>query len=130
MPPIRMSWALVVVLVAALPAAPVTASASPQQRLRVGGAVKAPKKIKDVAPVYPEDARAAKAEGVVVIETVIATDGTVHEATVLRGVPQLDKAALDAVVQWRYTPTLLNGEPVELVMTVTITFALKKNDAP
>jgi protein TonB len=45
-------------------------------------------------------------------------------------VPQLDKAALDAVVQWRYTPTLLNGEPVELVMTVTITFALKKNDAP
>jgi protein TonB len=113
-------------LVASLVAAPVVSAAAPQQApVRVGGDIKEPKKIKDVKPVYPPDAQAAGIQGIVILETIIAKDGTVNEAKILRGVPELDKAALDAVIQWRYTPTLLNGDPVEVVMTVTVTFSLK-----
>jgi protein TonB len=94
-------------------------------RVRVGADVKEPKKLKDVAPVYPEDAKAAGVQGVVIIEAVIGTDGKILEAKVLRPVPMLEKAALEAVQQWEYTPTLLNGEPVELIMTITVNFVLK-----
>lgn len=113
---------LALALSVAVPA--VSASGDQQQRIRVGGNIKEPKKIKDVKPVYPEDAKNAGIQGIVILETIIGTDGSVQEAKILRGVPQLDKAALDAVIQWRYTPTLLNGEPVEVVMTVTVTFSL------
>jgi protein TonB len=102
----------------------VSASRDQEKRVRVGGDIKEPKKIKDVKPVYPEDAKNAGIQGIVILETIIGTDGSVQEAKVLRSVTQLDKAALDAVIQWRYTPTLLNGEPVEVVMTVTVTFSL------
>jgi periplasmic protein TonB len=102
----------------------VSASSDQEKRVRVGGDIKEPKKIKDVKPVYPEDAKNAGIQGIVILETIIGTDGSVQEAKVLRSVTQLDKAALDAVIQWRYTPTLLNGEPVEVVMTVTVTFSL------
>jgi protein TonB len=112
-------------------AAPAAVSAFQQQGpkrppVRVGGDIKEPKKIKDVKPVYPEEAQRAGVQGIVIIETVIGTDGTVQEARVLRPVPMLDKAALDAVMQWRYTPTLLNGEPVEVILTVTVTFTLNE----
>ena len=116
----------ILVLTAFVAAPVVAASVDPQQRVRVGGDIKEPKKIKDVKPVYPEDAQAAGIQGIVILETIIGTDGSVQEGKILRGVPQLDKAALDAVMQWRYTPTLLNGEPVELVMTVTVTFTLNR----
>ena len=96
-----------------------------QQRVRVGGDIKEPKKIKDVKPVYPEAAKAAGVQGIVIIEAIIGTDGTVNEAKVLRPVPELEKAAIDAVMQWKYTPTLLNGEAVEVIMTVTVTFTLQ-----
>ena len=102
----------------------VSASGNQEKRIRVGGEIKEPKKIKDVKPVYPEDAEKAGIQGIVILETIIGTDGSVQEAKILRGVAQLDKAALDAVIQWRYTPTLLNGEPVEIVMTVTVSFKL------
>ena len=104
----------------------VVASDAQQKRIRVGGDVKEPKKIKHVAPVYPEDAQKAKVQGIVILETIIGTDGTIQEAKILRGVPMLDKAALDAVMLWQYTPTLLNGEPVEVIMTVTVTFTLNE----
>lgn len=121
----RFVRATAVFLVAAFVVAPVVQAAADQkQRVRVGGDIKEPKKIKDVKPVYPEDAKNAGIQGIVILETVIGTDGTVQEAKILRPVPQLDKAALDAVMQWRYTPTLLNGEPVEVIMTVTVTFTL------
>lgn len=107
----------------------VASSASAQQRVRVGSDVKEPKKIKDVRPVYPEDAKAAGVQGIVIIEALIGTDGAVKEAKVLRSVAMLDAAALEAVIQWRYTPTLLNGEAVELVMTVTVTFTLSEPTA-
>ena len=96
--------------------------------VRVGGDIKEPKKIKDVKPVYPEEAQKAGIEGIVIIEAIIGTDGNVNEAKVLRPVPLLERAALDAVMQWKYTPTLLNGQPVEVIMTVTVTFSLKAPD--
>ena len=100
-------------------------AAGQQAPVRVGGSVKEPKKLKDVVPVYPEDAKAAGVQGVVILETTIGTDGKVSEVRVLRSVPMLDEAALEAVRKWEYTPTLLNGEPVSVLMTVTVSFVLK-----
>ena len=93
--------------------------------IRVGGKIKAPTKIKDVTPVYPAAAKSAHVAGVVIVEATIAGDGKVIDAKVLRSVPMLDQAALDAVRQWEYTPTLLNGAPVPVVITVTINFKLQ-----
>lgn len=93
--------------------------------LRVGGTIGPPTKVYDVKPIYPAEALAAKVSGVVIIETTIAPDGAVSDARLLRSVPLLDQAALDAVRQWRYTPTLLNGEPVPIVMTCTVNFTLQ-----
>ncbi len=90
--------------------------------LRVGGDINAPKKIKDVKPEYPPVAREAGVAGVVIIETRIGTDGFVEEAHVLKSIPLLDQAALDAVKQWQFEPTLMNGQPVSIIMTVTINF--------
>ena len=75
-------------------------------------------------PVYPEVARAAKIEGIVILEATIDERGVVTDARVLRSVPLLDAAALTALKQWRYTPTLLNGVPVRVLMTVTFRFSL------
>lgn len=92
---------------------------------RVGGNIKEPAKVHDVRPVYPAIAVAAKIEGFVIIEATIGRDGTVIDARVLRSVPLLDRAALDAVRQWRFTPTLLNGSPVPIYLTVTVNFTLR-----
>ena len=91
--------------------------------LRVGGNVKAPVKVRDVKPVYPPVAREAGVAGVVIIEARIGTDGAVEEAHVLKSIPLLDQAALDAVKQWQFVPTLMNGAPVPIMMTLTINFA-------
>ena len=93
--------------------------------IRPGSGIEAPVKTRNILPVYPEGARTARLEGVVIIEAIIARDGTVRDARVLRSIPLLDAAALDAVRQWRYQPTRLNGVPVEVVMTVTVTFTLR-----
>jgi protein TonB len=95
------------------------------RRLRVGGAVRAPMKLVDVKPVYPDDARAAGIQGVIVLDIVIGEDGSVIEARVLRSIPELDQAAIDAVGQWKFESTLLNGEPVEIEMNVTVNFTLR-----
>ena len=92
--------------------------------LRVGGVIKAPKKIVNVAPIYPQEAMDAKVQGVVVIETVIDEAGAVKEAWVVQSVPMLDQAALDAVRQWRYEPTLMNGAPRPIQCAVTVNFTL------
>ncbi len=96
-----------------------------RQPLRVGGTIGPPKKIVDVAPVYPDAAKDAGVSGVVIIEATVDTEGRVQDARVLRSIPLLDNAALDAVTQWRYTPTWLNGEPVPVTMTMTINFTLQ-----
>jgi protein TonB len=90
--------------------------------VRVGGKIKPPTKIKDVQPVYPAIAQSAHVQGAVIIEATIGPDGKVIDAKVVRSVPMLDQAALDAVQQWEYSPTLLNGVPVPVVITVTINF--------
>jgi protein TonB len=82
-------------------------------------------KVADVAPAYPPIARAARVEGIVILEAVIGEDGAVRDVRVLRSIPLLDAAATEAVRQWRFTPTLLNGQPVPVVMTVTVAFRLR-----
>jgi len=84
-----------------------------------------PVRVRDVAPIYPEVARLAHIGGTVIVEAIIGVNGDVTDARVLRSMPMLDQAAVDAVRQWKYTPTLLNGVPVPVVMTVTVTFALR-----
>jgi protein TonB len=97
----------------------------PAAPVRVGGNIQAPQKVHNVNPTYPSIAQSARVQGVVIIEAIIGPDGAVQEARVLRSIPLLDAAALDAVRQWRYTPTLLNGVPVPVIMTVTVNFTLQ-----
>jgi periplasmic protein TonB len=93
--------------------------------LRVGGAIQPPRKIRNAVPIYPPAARAAKIGGIVIVDATIAKSGIVKNATILRGHPLLNQAALDAVTQWMFSPTRLNGEPVDVVMSVTVNFALQ-----
>jgi protein TonB len=94
--------------------------------IRVGGSIRQPRKIHDVSPVYPTLAIAARREGIVILEAEIGEDGCVRNTRLLRSIPLLDEAAMEAVRQWRFTPTLLNGEPVPVVMTVTVAFTLTR----
>ena len=93
--------------------------------MRVGGTIKAPTKVRNVNPVYPQDALDAKVQGVVIMEARIERDGTVSRARVLKSIPMLDDAAVEAVRQWQFTPTMMNGEPVPIMMTVTVNFTLQ-----
>ena len=93
--------------------------------LRVGGNIAPPTKIKDVRPVYPAEALDARIQGVVIVEATIDREGRVSDAKVLRSIPQLDEAALTAVRQWEFAPTLLNGAPVPVIMTVTVNFTVQ-----
>jgi protein TonB len=97
----------------------------PPAPVRVGGNIKPPTKTKDVRPTYPAIAQSARVQGVVIVEATIGPDGHVAEAKVLRSIPLLDAAALDAVKQWQFTPTLLNGTAVPVIMTVTVNFTLQ-----
>jgi len=93
--------------------------------VRVGGNMRPPVKVRDVRPVYPADARDAKVQGVVIIEATIDTLGNVERTRVLRAVPTLERAAIEAVEQWKFQPTLMNGVPVPVIMTVTVNFTLQ-----
>ena len=95
----------------------------PQAPVRVGGSIKAPARLGYVAPVYPDEAQRANVQGVVIIDATIDKDGNVSDVRILRSIPLLDRAAVDAVRQWKYEPTLLNGMPVPVIMTVTVRFA-------
>jgi TonB family protein len=101
-------------------------SEAPRSPARVGSQVAEPKKLKHVAPRYPEDARRAGLTQAVVLECVIDPRGAVSRVDVLDGVPPLTDAALSAVRQWRYTPTLLDGVAVPVIMTVTVNFKLSE----
>ena len=92
------------------------------QPVRVGGNIRGPQKIKDAPGVMPEAARHAGVFGMVILEITIGPDGAVQQAKVLRSIPLLDEAAIAAVKQWVYEPTLLNGVPVPVIMTVTVNF--------
>jgi protein TonB len=102
---------------------PASAPAAPI-RVMIGGRVKEAVVIHRVEPVYPDLARRARISGEVRLEGVIGTDGRIRELQVLSGNPLLTKAALDAVSQWLYRPTTLNGDPVEVIAPITVTFRL------
>lgn len=95
--------------------------------VRVGGNIRPPTKTKDVRPVYPVSMREAGREGRVPLEAIIGRDGTVLSVRVATAQvhPDFAQAAIDAVKQWLFTPTMLNGKPVEVVMTVTVEFELE-----
>jgi TonB family protein len=97
----------------------------PLKALRVGGKVREPQKLRYVPPAYPDPAKEARVQGVVILEATISPEGKVTDVKILRGIPLLDEAAIEAVRQWVYTPTLLNGEPVPVIMTVTVNFRLQ-----
>lgn len=93
--------------------------------LRIGGKMPPPVKVHNVNPAYPEDAQAAGVQGVVMLELIINAEGDVEDARLLKSVPQLDEAALEAVRQWKFMPTLMNGAPVAVLAVVTVNFSLK-----
>jgi protein TonB len=113
----------VVVLGPTLPIPPPPPVTKP---IPTGGDIRPPAKTKHVPPMYPQIARANGVQGTVILEAVISETGRVRDVRVLRSIPLLDNAAIDAVRQWQFTPTLLNGHPVPIVMTVTVSFELKR----
>ncbi len=105
-------------------APPPAAPPPPSQPVPVGGKVAPPAKVRGADPVYPAIAQAARVQGLVILQAVIGEDGRVRDVRVMKSIPLLDQAAVDAVRQWEYSPTLLNGVPVPVVMTVTVRFNL------
>jgi protein TonB len=97
---------------------------TPQKPIRVSGGVQQAKLLNRPEPIYPPIARQARIQGVVQLEAVISRDGTIQNLRVLSGHPLLVQAALQAVQQWRYQPTLLSGEPVEVITTIDVIFRL------
>jgi TonB family protein len=102
------------------PAPPTT----PKEPVRVGGGIAEPAKLRHVPPVYPPEAIQARIQGVVILECTISAEGEVVRVDVRRGVALLNEPAIEAVKQWRYAPTILNGVPVPVKMTVTVNFKL------
>ncbi len=96
------------------------------KRIRVGGNVQATNIIKKVTPTYPEAAKAARIQGLVRLNVTISAQGKVEDVQVEEGDPQLTDAAVAAVRQWEYRPTLLNGEPIAVVTTVDVNFTLSQ----
>lgn len=99
-----------------------TSPPAPGAPVRVGGIIKTPLKIHDAAPVVPPVALQAGIRGVVILEIIIGTDGSVSDVKVLRSIPLLDQAAIAAARQWRYETTYLNGAPVPVIMTAPVDF--------
>jgi protein TonB len=97
----------------------------PSGPVRVADLPVTPRKIGDARPIYPEIARVARKEGTVIMEAVLDTTGRVTQLRVIQSVPLLDQAAVDAVKQWRYTPSLYGGRPVSVLMTITVRFTLQ-----
>lgn len=106
------------------PLAPLAAPPTVPQRVPVTSTIQAARLISRVQPIYPPLARQSRIEGSVVLHAVINKDGEVSELQVLSGHPLLVRAALDAVRQWRYSPTLLSGQPMEVETTITVSFVL------
>ena len=106
-------------IVGGLPDAP-----APVAPVRVGGSVREPRRLSAPQPVYPELAMKARLQGLVIIEATINERGRVVDVNLLQGAPLLTEAALEAVKKWVYTPTLVNGVPTPIIMTVTVHFRL------
>jgi protein TonB len=96
------------------------------QRIRVGGNVQQARLVRQPRPVYPPLAKQARIQGVVKLNAIISRDGTIMNLSVISGHPLLVPSAMDAVKQWVYQPTLLNGEPVEVVTQIDVNFTLQQ----
>lgn len=113
-------------LVLGVPDAPPPPEPEGPVRFVVGGNITEPVKISGPNPMYPEAARRARIQGVVVLECTIGKDGSVREAKVLRGLPLgLTESAVDAVKKWQFKPSTLNGKPVEVLYILTVRFNLQ-----
>ena len=108
----------------AAPEAPPPPPPPVAERIRVGGQVQSPKLLNQPRPTYPALARQARIQGTVRLEAIISKEGVIEELKVVSGHPLLIQSALDAVRQWRYQPTMLNGVPVEVVTTIDVNFTL------
>ncbi len=97
---------------------------APPSQIRVGGAVQAARLVSSPQPLYPHLAAIARVEGMVVLDAVIGKDGHIKNLKVASGSPLLANAAIDAVKQWVYRPTYLNGRPVEVATEVDVRFQL------
>jgi protein TonB len=102
------------------------AASPPPPLVRAGGEIRPPRKVAGADPVYPPLAKNAGIQGIVILECTIGPDGRVSGIRVLRSHPLLERAAIAAVEGWSYTPTLLNGVPVSVLMTVTVDFRLRR----
>jgi TonB family protein len=94
-------------------------------RLRVGGNVQQAKLVHSPQPVYPQEAKDQHIQGTVLLHVIVAMDGSLAEVQPVSGDTMLIKAAVDAIQQWRYQPTLLNGDPVEVDTTISVVFTLQ-----
>ena len=101
-----------------------TSPTSSSTAAQTPSAVQPPVKLIDVKPAYPAEAQSARVQGVVILEATVGTDGHVSDVRVVRSIPLLDQAAVDAVKQWVFSPALLNGQPVVFTLTVTVNFTL------
>lgn len=103
---------------------PTPPAQSTPKRIRVGGNTMGASIIHQVPPLYPPIARSAHISGTIVLHAIVGKDGTVQDLQFVSGPPLLMKSAMDAVKQWVYKPTLLNGEPVEVDTTISVVFTL------
>ncbi len=115
-----------IIRMTAAPPPPPPSKPQAPQRVWRGGVVEAARLIYGPKPEYPSLARRARIQGTVRLEALIATDGTIKGLKVISGHPLLVKAALEAVQQWRYQPTLLNGQPVEVETEIDVNFTLEQ----
>jgi protein TonB len=118
---VSVTLAIVVVIVPAL-RPDVAAAQDASQPVRVGGAIKEPAKLKDVRPVYPAMAKQAGVQGLVILECLVSPQGRVASVKPLRGPALLTQAAIEAVRQWSYAPTIVDGVAVPILLTVTVNF--------
>lgn len=111
---------------AAPPPPPPKEKPATPQRIRVGGNVQAAKLVRQPKPLYPQLAKQARIQGVVKFTAVIGKDGAIQNLQLVSGHPLLVQAAQDAVKQWVYQPTTLNGEPVEVITQIDVNFTLSQ----
>ena len=108
-----------------LPSKPEPAPESEPEPILIIGSIRPPQKVTHVDPVYPPIAAKARIQGIVKLQAVIDAEGRVSNLTVTHSVTLLDRAAIEAVQQWRYQPTFLNGRAVPVIMTVEVKFRLR-----
>ncbi len=98
---------------------------SSPRTVRVGGDIKPPVKVRGSAPVYPTIAKQTRVQGVVILEATIGTEGKVKDVKVVRSSKVFDDAAVSAVRTWEYKPTMVDGQPVQVIVTIPVNFTLE-----